>query len=336
MISKSLVKILLVSFFIASCGDNGSDNGPARDQVTLTEWTVPYPDSRPRDPFAASADKIWFVGQRDGYLAYFNPGSEEFTRIPLPEGSGPHNIIADSDGNAWYAGNLMGWIGKVGPDGSLVTIPMPNPEARDPHTLIEDGRGNIWFTVQGGNFIGRLNKTTEAVDLVPVPTELARPYGITVDSKGAPWIALFGTNKIATVNPETLELQEITLPREKARPRRIEATSDGALWYVDYAAGYLGRYDPNDEDFEEWQMPSGPSAQPYAMAVDNKDRIWFVEVGPRPNNFVGFDTDEEEFFSTTEIESGGGAVRHMMYHEPTNTIWFGTDTNTLGRAELPN
>lgn len=330
------IGFLFLSFFLAACGDDSGSDSASRNQATLTEWVVPYPASRPRDPFAASADKIWFVGQRDGYLAYFNPGTEEFTKIALPEGSGPHNIIADSDGNAWYAGNLMGWIGKVTLGGTLVTILMPNPEARDPHTLIEDGLGNIWFTVQGGNFIGRLNKTTLKVDLVPVPTELARPYGITVDGNGVPWIALFGTNKIATVDPETLTLKEITLPREKARPRRIEATSDDTIWYVDYAAGYLGRYDPDDEDFEEWPMPSGRSAQPYAMAVDNKDRIWFVEVGPRPNNFVGFDTDKEEFFSSTEIESGGGAVRHMMYHEPTNTIWFGTDTNTLGRAELPN
>ncbi len=329
-----LFGVLCLSFFLVACGDD-NDNS-AQNQVTITEWVVPYPESRPRDPFATSADKIWFVGQRTGYLAYFDPGTEEFTQITLPEGSGPHNIIADSDGNAWYAGNVMGWIGKVAPNGALTTIPMPSAEPIDPHTLIEDGKGNIWFTAQGGNMVGRLNKTTLAVELVAVQTPQARPYGITIDPDGIPWIVLFGTNKLATVDPTTMALTEITLPRAEARPRRIEATSDGLLWYVDYAGGFLGRYDPGDEDFEEWAMPSGPGAQPYGMAVDDKDRIWFVEVGPSPNLFVGFDTDDEEFFSSTEIESGGGAVRHMMYHQPTNTIWFGTDTNTLGRAELPN
>lgn len=328
--------VLLITAFLAACGDDQSGGDASRDQVTLTEWVVPYPDSRPRDPFAASVDKIWFVGQRGGYLAFFNPGTEEFTQIALADGSGPHNIIADNEGNAWFAGNLNSYIGLVRANGEFVSIEMPTPEARDPHTLTEDGKGNIWFTVQGGNFVGRLNKTTFNIDLVPVPTELARPYGITVDSNGAPWVALFGTNKIATLDPETLLLKEITLPREKSRPRRIEAASDDTLWYVDYAAGYLGHYDPDDEEFEEWQMPSGSSAQPYGMAIDNKDRVWFVEVGPSPNNFVGFDLEREEFFSSTEIESGGGAVRHMMYHEPTNTIWFGTDANTLGRAELPD
>ncbi len=36
-----------------------------------------------------------------------------------------------------------------------------------------------------------------------------------------------------------------------------------------------------------------------------------------------------------EVPSGGGTVRHMYYHEPTHTVWFGTDTNYVGRARLP-
>ena len=37
----------------------------------------------------------------------------------------------------------------------------------------------------------------------------------------------------------------------------------------------------------------------------------------------------------TEIKSGGGTVRHMVYDEKENALWFGTDTNTIGRATLP-
>jgi virginiamycin B lyase len=60
-----------------------------------------------------------------------------------------------------------------------------------------------------------------------------------------------------------------------------------------------------------------------------------VETGPSPNRLVGFDPGTESFFSITDIPSGGGSVRHMFYHEPDNTIWFGTDANTIGRASLP-
>ena len=71
------------------------------------------------------------------------------------------------------------------------------------------------------------------------------------------------------------------------------------------------------------------------MAVDDSDRIWFVETGPKPNRFVGFDPMTSQFFSEVEIESGGGSVRHMYFHAETNSIWFGADVNTVGVAKLP-
>jgi virginiamycin B lyase len=38
--------------------------------------------------------------------------------------------------------------------------------------------------------------------------------------------------------------------------------------------------------------------------------------------------------SVTEIPSGAGTVRHMDYHAPTSSVWFGTDHETLGRANV--
>jgi virginiamycin B lyase len=40
-------------------------------------------------------------------------------------------------------------------------------------------------------------------------------------------------------------------------------------------------------------------------------------------------------FSITPIaRSGGLTVRHMIYHAPTKSIWFGTDANTIGQARV--
>ena len=57
--------------------------------------------------------------------------------------------------------------------------------------------------------------------------------------------------------------------------------------------------------------------------------------GPCRTRFVGFDPETEEFFASTAIASGGGTVRHMYYHAPAREIWFGTDTNNIGRARVP-
>ncbi len=307
-----------------------------QDLPTIDEWTVPWENSRPRDPYVDSAGMVWFVGQRNHYVASLNPENGSFRQLVLDPGTGPHNLIVAGDHTIWYAGNLRMHIGHMDTaKGAVHKVPMPDKTARDPHTLVFDDAGNIWFTVQGGNFVGKLTVANERVDLFEVPTPRARPYGINIAGDGTVWVAEFGTNKLLSINPATFELKETELPRAATRPRRLEVTSDGMIWYVDYAEGQLGRLNPNSGEIQEWPLPGGNRSRPYGMEVDGDDRLWMVETGSRPNQFVGFDPRSESFFGRTPIPSGGGSVRHMHYDAATNAIWFGTDTNTIGRAILP-
>lgn len=322
---------------------------PELTPVEIEEWQVPYEQSRPRDPDVGPDGMIWFVGQRGNYVASLDPESGDFEKIDLPEGAGPHNLIVADDGTIWYAGNRDSHVGYFTPhergqddhdhegdhDIDITKIAMPDERARDPHTLIFDEAGDVWFTVQGGNFVGFLDTETEEVQLIDVPTERARPYGIRIAEDGTVWADLFGSNKLASVDPQTMELTEHALPREDARPRRLGITSDGRIWYGDYAKGFVGVFDPETEEFTEWPMPAGEESRPYAVTVDGEDRIWLVETGISPNRFVAFDTGTESFTHAGEVPSGGGTVRHMVFDEDENVIWFGADTNTVGRVTLP-
>ncbi|MGH7561434.1 MAG: virginiamycin B lyase family protein [Gemmatimonadales bacterium] len=301
----------------------------------IREWNVPWGrEGRPRDPSVMPDGKIMFVGQTGNYLARLDPATGEFKRYEIDAGTNPHNVIVDDKGMAWYAGNRNGMIGKLDPaTGAITRYPMPDSTARDPHTLVFDGRGNIWFTVQQSNKVGRLNMASGKIDLIPTG-ERTRPYGIVVDKSGRPWFDLFATNKIGTVDPATLELREYPLPNAESRPRRIAMTSDGAVWYVDYRRGYLGRLDTKTGAVKEWPNPSGAQSLPYAMSVDDRDRLWFVETGVQPNRFVGFDSKTERFFANTPVPGGGGTVRHMVFDPKTRVIWFGSDNGTIGRAEV--
>ena len=304
--------------------------------VPIKEWTVPWEKSRPRDPIVAPDGKVWFVGQAGNYVARLDPVSGEFKRFEVDSGTHPHNIIIDRNGAPWYSGNRNGMIGKLDPaTGAITRYPMPDPAARDPHTMIFDQKGDLWFTVQGGNIVGRLSPATGKVDLVKMVTPRARPYGIVVDAAGRPWFDLFGTNKMGTLDPRTLELKEYPLPEATSRPRRIALTTDGGVWYVDYSRGYLGRLDPATGATKEWKNPSGATSLPYAMTVDDADRLWFVETGIQPNRLVGFDPRTERFFTSSPIPGGGGTVRHMIFDPKARVIWFGTDNNTIGRATVP-
>lgn len=328
------VTTLLTTVLLAVCWPGPARAGGAT--VDIQEWAVPWPGTRPRDPAVAPDGTVWFVGQAGDYVASFDPATESFQRFDLDPGTGPHNVIVTRDSRIFFAGNRQGYIGELDPGtGRITRYDMPDPSARDPHTLIDDSEGHIWFTVQGGNFIGRLTLADSRIDLVGVPTNGARPYGIALDSALQPWVVELGSNKLATVDPVSLELKEIELPRRETRPRRVAVAGDDRVWYVDYAQGFLGRYDPANESVMEWLPPGAAAARPYAMTADDRGRLWLVETGPQPNRLVGFDPRTESFFSVTPIPSGGGAVRHMVYHPPTRAIWFGTDTNTLGRALIP-
>lgn len=299
--------------------------------VEITEWTVPWENSRPRDPWVADSGNIWFVGQMADYVARFDPGSGDFKRYDLDQGAGPHTVIVNDQG-VWYAGNRARHIGLLNPEtGKIKKIIMPGDGRGDVHTMDFTDEGDVWFTLQGANQIGFMEAKTHEVTLRDVPTANARPYGLIVNDANRPWATLFGTNKLATVTPDG-EMKEVELPRQDARPRRLGITDRGIVWYVDYAQGYLGRYNPETGAIEEWRAPAAQKARPYAMGLDHKDRPWFVETGVNPNRFVGFDPDTESFTEPVEIESGGGTVRHMVFDPKNKAFWFGTDTNTIGRA----
>jgi virginiamycin B lyase len=308
-----------------------------RDTIEIREWTVPWEKTTPRDPYIAADGRVWFCGQRGNYIAVMDPRNGDFKRYELAEGTHPHNLIIDKTGFIWYAGNRNAHIGRLDPKtGEVTKYPMPDPAAADPHTLIFDRSENIWFTVQNGGFVGHLNTKNGKVNLVKIPGERTRPYGIMMNSKDHPWFNLFGTNKIGTIDPKTMELREYVLPNERARGRRIAITSDDMVWYVDYTRGFLGRLDPATAKVDEIPSPGGSNSLPYALTVDDKDRLWYAETAPnKPNQIIGYDTKSRSFVPGIAVPSGGGTVRHAIYHRPTKSLWFGTDANTLARVRLP-
>jgi virginiamycin B lyase len=306
------------------------------DTISIKEWKVPWDKTRPRDPYVAADGRVWFCGQAGNYIAVLDPRNGDFKRYELSANTNPHNLIIDKQGFVWYAGNVNAHIGKLDPKtGEITRYPMPDPAAKDPHTLTFDKSENIWFTVQNGAFVGHLDTKTGKVRLVKTAAG-SRPYGIMMNSKDEPWFNLFGTNKIGMIDPKTMALREYPLPHERARGRRIAITSNDDVWYVDYTRGFLGRLTPSTGEVQEYASPGGPNSLPYALTVDDRDRLWYAENVPNtPSRIVGFDPRSNSFVPGIAVPSGGLTVRHVIYHQPTRSLWFGTDANTLARVTLP-
>jgi virginiamycin B lyase len=207
-------------------------------KVTIKEWDVPTPGSRPHDPAVAPDGSLWYTGQQSNILGRLDPGTGKIReyKIEIP-GSGPHGLVADKEGNIWFTANDRGYIGKLNPEtGGVMTYPMPDPAARDPHTPIFDPKGILWFTVQNGNFVGRLDPQTGMIRLKLSPTPNSQPYGIAVNGQGIPYYCEFGTNKLASIDPETLEITEYALS-QGARPRRLVITQN-RIYYTDFSRGW--------------------------------------------------------------------------------------------------
>lgn len=310
-------------------------SGPADPEIT--EWTVPWEKTRPRDPYLDQKGRVWFTGQAGNYIAYLEPSTGEFKRFDLEARTNAHNVGVDRHGMVWYTGNMNGRLGRLDPaTGKVTTFPMPDSSVRDPHTLVFDRKGDVWFTAQSGNVVGRLTVATGTIQLVRMPQKNSRPYGIVLDSKDRPWFDEFGTNKIGMIDPATMQLKEYPLPNDRTRPRRIAITSDDVIWYGDYTRGYLGRLDPKSGAVKEYANPGGGVSLPYGMTTDDRDRIWIAETGVQPNRLVVFDPKTESFVAARAKAVSGqpNTVRHMIFHKPSRTIWFGTDANTIVRVRV--
>ena len=329
---RSILPLALLSAALAPQLDaQASAAGP--DDPTIQQWEVPWPRSRPRDPYVAPDGRVWFVGQAGNYAAVFDPKSAEFKRYEVEDDAYPHTIVVDAQGTPWYAGNRGRHIGRIDPvTGKVTRYDMPDAAARDPHTIAFDAGGDLWFSLQGANMVGHLDRESGSIRLVRAVREgegRVNPYGLKTDSKGRPWVALFASSYIGTVEPNTMEMKRYPLP-EGSRPRRLVVDSKDRVWYGDYAQGQLGLLDPATGQVKEFADPNGANAGPYGMAIDEWDRVWYVNTRVSPNRFVGFDPATERFIANVPIESG--AIRHMYYDKQTRAIWFGTDSNTIGRA----
>jgi virginiamycin B lyase len=283
---------------------------PGSAKVSIKEWPVPTPGSRPHDPLATADGALWYTGQMNNVLGRLDPKTGHFKEYPLKTAhSGPHGLVEDTHGNIWYTGNTGALVGRLDPKtGAVTEYKMPDPDVKDPHTLIFDQSGILWFTAQNANRVGRLDPKTGEIKLLTPATPKSRPYGMAVNSKGIVFYVAFGANKVGSVDPKTLEIREYALPDSASRPRRVAITSDDLVWYSDFSRGHLGRLDPATGKVTEWPSPSGPKSEPYGISAIH-DIIWYSESGTTPNTIVRFDPKTEKFQSWA-IPGGGNIVRN--------------------------
>ena len=331
--------LLLTTLVPALAGAQAQQAGATAAAYAPKAWEVPYgATTRPRDPFADDQGRVWFVGQRGNYVAYLDSRSGEFRRFAIDSGTHPHNLVVEK-GQVWFTGNRNGRLVKLDPaTGRLATYRIPDESVRDPHTMVFDPRSGVaWFSAQQSDAVGRFDPKTGKFRIWKTG-ERTRPYGVVLDSKGNPWFDLFGTNRIMTIDAATDEVKTFTLPHDRARPRRIAITSDDQVYWGDYTRGFLGHLDPRTGRIEEWELPLGARALPYAMTTDDRDIVWVAQNGYDgiAATLVGFDPKARKFVAEVPVgRAAPNTIRHMTFDRATRQIWFGTDQGSIGKVSVP-
>src|SRR5881409_3708938 len=232
--------------------------GPAR--VSMKEWEVPTPGSRPHDPLATKDGALWYTGQMNNVLGRVDPKTGKIREYSLKTPhSGPHGLDEDKDGNIWYTGNTGALIGKLDPKtGEVKLFAVPTPKSR-PYGMAVSSKGTVFIVLFGTNKVASVDPKTLEIREYVLPDPASRPRRIAMTSDDIVWYSDFSRGYLGRLDPATGKVTEWQSPSgPKSEPYGISAIND-VIWYSESGTtpNTVVRFDPKTTKFQSWAIPGG-------------------------------------------------------------------------------
>jgi streptogramin lyase len=216
----------------------------------------------------------------------------------LTAGAAPSQITTGPDGNLWFTEAGSSKIGKMKPDGTLVTE-ITLPAGSDPEGITTGPDGNLWFAEFGTSKIGHVSTAGSLFPEVTLPAG-SEPFQITTGPDGNLWFTEFGTSKIGHVSTAGSLFPEITLPAGSG-PAGLTTGPDNNLWYTDFTSGKIGHLSTAGSLFPEVTLPTG--SEPDGIVTGSDNNLWFAEVG---TGKVGHISTAGALFPEVTLSAGSG------------------------------
>jgi virginiamycin B lyase len=251
---------------------------------------------------------VWFTAQRRGAVGILDSATGRVTYVPLGTGSRPHGVITGPDNAIWITDGGANAIVRVDPaDNKVTRYPLPSrfPDV-DLNTAAFDPHGVLWFTGEAG-FYGSLDPRTGTVTVKPAPRG-GGPYGITSCRDGHVYFASLAGDYVGRIDIATGDVTVLDPPQKRQGPRRIWADSKGILWASGWYSGNLIRLDPQRREWKFFHLP-GENPRPYALFVDDRDRVWVSDWG---SNSIYIFSQETAAFIAHPLPSPQAGVRQML------------------------
>lgn len=226
--------------------------------------------------------KIWFTDTPNSKIGSFDPKTEQFETIDLPQlnlvtkKSLPTSVGVDSDNDVWVAiidqSLLLEYNQSTKKFKIINTI---TPEA-GPTAIEIDGSDNVWFAESLVGKLGKVDgKTKELFEYAP-EAPMAEPFALMIDKDNTIWIAEHIGPAVTKYNPLLDSFERITVSNPESLPFGMAFDKYDNMWIAQHIIDSLVVYDQNTQQMMEVPIPTEGSFTQFVIADDDGD-IWFVE-----------------------------------------------------------
>ena len=227
--------------------------------------------------------KIWFTDTPNSKIGSFDPKTEKFETIQLPQfnlaikKSLPTSVGVDNQNDVWVAvidqSLLLEYNQSTKKFKIVNTI---TPEA-GPTAIEIDDANNVWFAE---SLVGKLGKidgeTKELTEFTPQGEPMAEPFALMIDKEENVWIAEHIGPAITKFNPILEDFKQIKISNPDSLPFGMAFDKYDNMWVAQHVIDSLVVYDQSSGQIIEIAIPTEGSFTQFVIADDNGD-IWFVE-----------------------------------------------------------
>ena len=227
--------------------------------------------------------KIWFTDTPNSKIGNFDPKTEEFEIIPLPQftlvnqRSIPTSVAIDHDNDVWVA--IMDQSILLEYDQETKKFDIHNTLTPDagPTAIVIDSSNNVWFAESLVGNLGRIDgQTKEITEFTPSEESLAEPFALMIDKQENIWIAEHLGPSITKFNPILESFDKVKISNPESLPFGMVLDKYDNIWAAQHVVDSLIVHDPYNNRISEVSIPTEGSFTQFVTADDDGD-IWFVE-----------------------------------------------------------
>lgn len=227
---------------------------------------------------------VWFTDIQSEIIGSFNPHSDSFVLIPIPESLWesegaplPVWLYAASDNSIWVSVPNKNSVLEYDSESGQFTVHVSPTLESAPLAIFEDRYGNIWFTEQSGGGIAKLDRTTGNIEEIIPDPPLQSSETISFDLDGNAWISEHREGGgIARIDLDSKTIERINAPNPKALANSVSFDRHQNVWFALHTIDSLVVYEPNTGELAEVAIPTQSSWVQFTTS-DPDGNIWFAE-----------------------------------------------------------